>query len=322
MNGDQAGHAVTSPSAAGPGPGAPRAVAALPATPGVYRFRDSSGRVLYIGRASALRSRVASYWSDLGGRAHLAPMVARVARIEAVSCDSPHEAAWLERNLLEASMPAWNRTPGGQESAVYIRLDARPAAPGLAVGYLPRPAPGLRYFGPYLGGLRARQAVAGLDRILPLCYAGTRLRGIRLDLARARGHGGAEAGGLIRTITAVLDRQPDAVAWAGGELDRLRDRAAGMLAFELAARVHAERLALDWVTSPQRVTTVAAADFDVYGWAGGVLVHFAVRGGRLCAWSQRRCGRDRAGPRLAATPGCWAGFALRNAELAAGLIRG
>lgn len=303
-------------------PRVPRALAALPGTPGVYRFRDTSGRVLYIGRATALRGRVASYWSDLGNRAHLAPMVARVARVEAVSCDSTHEAAWLERNLLETSMPAWNRTPGGQESMVYIRLDTRPTRPGLTVGYLPRPAAWLRYFGPYLGGLRARQAVAGLDRILPLCYTGARLHGARLELARARGHGHPDRDRLIGAITAVLDRQPDAVAWAGGELDRLRDRAAGTLAFELAARIHAERQALDWVTSPQRVTTMAAADFDVYGWAGGVLVHFAVRGGRLREWSQRRCGRERAGPRLATTPGGWAGFARRNAELAAGLIRG
>jgi hypothetical protein len=74
-------------------------------TPGVYRFRDARGGVLYIGRATALRHRVASYWSDLRERGYPAPMVARVTRIEAVTCDSPHEAAWLERNLLEASLP-------------------------------------------------------------------------------------------------------------------------------------------------------------------------------------------------------------------------
>jgi excinuclease ABC subunit C len=103
--------------------GRPPVIGRLPGTPGVDRFRDGGGRVLYIGRASSLRSRVASYWSDLRERDHLVPMVARIARIEAVSCDSAHEAAWLERNLLETSLPSWNRTPGGQESAVFIRLD-------------------------------------------------------------------------------------------------------------------------------------------------------------------------------------------------------
>lgn len=100
------------------------AIAKLPLTPGVYRFRDAGGRVLYIGRATALRRRVASYWGDLGDRGHLAPMVARIARVEAVACDSAHEAAWLERNLLETSLPPWNKGAGGQEAPVYIRLRA------------------------------------------------------------------------------------------------------------------------------------------------------------------------------------------------------
>src|SRR5579875_2049517 len=83
----------------------PAAVRRLPSGPGVYRFRDSRDRVLYVGRATALRQRVGSYWSDLRDRRHLRRMVAAVARIEAVACASVHEAAWLERNLLEAAMP-------------------------------------------------------------------------------------------------------------------------------------------------------------------------------------------------------------------------
>jgi excinuclease UvrABC nuclease subunit len=135
-----------------------RAAASLPLAPGVYRFRDQAGRVLYIGRAVSLRRRVQSYWRDLGDRAHLAPMVARIARVEAVPCDSAHEAAWLERNLLGRRLPPWNRTPGGQEAEVWIRLSDSPRAPGLTV--VRRSAPG--DFGPYLGGLKVRDAVSGL----------------------------------------------------------------------------------------------------------------------------------------------------------------
>jgi excinuclease ABC subunit C len=50
-----------------------------------------------------------------------------------------------------------------------------------------------------------------------------------------------------------------------------------------------------------------------------MLVHFEVRDGRLCRWSQRGCGQARAAPRLTATPAGWAAFARRNAELAARL---
>jgi len=144
----------------------------LPAAPGVYRFRDDRGRVLYLGRAVSLRRRVISYWGDLGDRAHLAPMVARTDRVEAVVCDSAHEAAWLERNLLRASLPPWNRAPsGGQEKEVWIRLSESARTPGIAVVHRPTASPGVRYFGPYLGGLQVRRAVAGLSRVLPLAYA-------------------------------------------------------------------------------------------------------------------------------------------------------
>jgi excinuclease ABC subunit C len=298
----------------------PAAVARLPAAPGVYRFRDARGRVLYIGRATTLRSRVASYWSDLRDREHLAPMVAAVARIEAVACDPVHEASWLERNLLEAGLPRWNRTPGGQETVVYLRLDARPGSPGLAVSHLSRPDAGeVRYFGPYLGGLRARQAAAALGRILPLAYAGAQLRGAHRDLARSRGVTAADRDRIARRLTAVLERQPDAVAAARGELEALRDRAARALGFELAGRIQAEIEALDWVTGPQRVTSMEPSDAEVHGWAAGVLVRFVITGGRLCAWSQRACGPAQAASRLAATPPGWAAFARRNAELAAAL---
>jgi excinuclease ABC subunit C len=292
-------------------------IARLPLTPGVYRFRDAAGQVLYLGRATMLRRRVASYWLDLRDRGHLTPMVAQVRTIEAVSCDSAHEAAWLERNLLTTSLPTWNRTVGGQEHPVYIRLDPRPARPGLSVAHLSANRPAVKYFGPYLGGRRARQAVKGLGRVLPLAYTGAELRGTRLDIARARGLAGADRGQCVETITAVLRREPDAVTGVRARLEELRERAAGVLAFELAADITSELRALDWVTSPQRASTMAATDFTASGWSGGVLSSFIVRHGQVCEWAQAACPESDAAARLAGTPPDWAGFAQRNAELAA-----
>ena len=295
-------------------------VARLPSEPGVYRFRDAGGRVLYVGRATALRSRVGSYWSDLRGRRHLTRMVAQVARIEAVACGSVHEAAWLERNLLETAMPRWNRMPGGQESKVYIGLSRQPSVPALAVVYQQVPASGRQYFGPYLGSVRARQAVAALHRIRPAAGAAATLRGAQRDLARARGHDLAAREADLDLLAAVLSQQPAAVAQARAELEVLRDRAAAGLAFEFAARVQTEIESLDWITGPQRVTSMDPGDLDVYGWAGGMLVHFGVQAGRLCQWSQRPCpDRATAEPGLAATPAGWVAFATGNAELAATL---
>jgi len=293
----------------------PEAVRRLPNTPGVYRFRDATGRTLYIGRATELRSRVSSYWSTLRDRPRLRRMVPAIERVEAVACDSVHEAAWLERNLLERRKPRWNRTRGGQEVAVHIHLDTGPATPGLRVTHLP--ADGA--FGPYLGGDRVRLAVAGLHRVHPLAYAGTRLGGAERDLAAKRGITPADHDRLTGALTAILRRDPPAVEAARTALAELRDRAADRLAFEFAAQVQAELLALDWITGPQRATTGDPSDFTASGWSGGILIALVVRAGRVQEWRQRACTAAAAARHVAATPPSWHDFAHRNAVLAASL---
>ena len=293
--------------------------ALLPPAPGVYRFRDATGRVLYLGRAAHLRSRVASYWGDLRDRAHLAPMVNRVARVEAVVCDSAHEAAWLERNLLQARKPRWNRTPdGGQESEVWIRLSDDARAPGVTVAY--GPAEGDRNFGPFLGGRQARLAAAGLCRVLPLNYAGAGLTGMSREMARLRGADAADRPALARRAAAVLDRDPAAVAAVSARLVELRDAASASLAFELAAKLQQEIEALDWITAEQKVSRPGNADHDACGWSDGILVRFEIRSGRLTGWTLRACGDAAARRHLAGTPREWTAFAKRNAELAARLL--
>jgi excinuclease ABC subunit C len=288
--------------------------ARLPQAPGVYRFRDQAGRVLYVGRAVSLRRRVRSYWGDLGDRRHLAPMVARIARVEAVVCDSAHEAAWLERNLLKRRLPPWNRSPGGQEAEVWIRLSESSRTPGVTV--VRRPSPG--DFGPYLGGQKVRDAVTGLGRVLPLAYAGDGRAGTERDMARVRGASPGMRVELARAVGAVLGREQAAVARVRTELTARRDAPAAALAFEFAGRLQAELQALDWITEEQKVTR-AQGDADVCGWADGVLVCFEIRGGRMSGWRQRPCGAAAAGPHLARSPSPWAAFARRSAELAARL---
>jgi len=291
--------------------------ARLPSAPGVYRFRDARGRVLYLGRAVSLRRRVMSYWGDLRDRRHLRPMVARIARVEAAVCESGHEAAWLERNLLRGSVPPWNRSPeGGQETEVWIRLSESARAPGLSVVHVPQRGD----FGPYLGGQKARDAVSGLLRVMPLCYAGEGAGATSRDMARLRGVVPADRERLSAALRAVLSQDAAAVAVARTGLERRRDAASTALQFEFAARLQAEMEALDWITARQDVTNADLADFDVHGWADGVLVRFEMRGGRLTAWRQRPCREAAATPLVAATPPEWTAFASRNAALAAHLL--
>ena len=293
-----------------------RSVRELPTGPGVYRFRDDAGKVLYIGRARNLRRRVQSYWVNLGDRPHLQRMVRRIARVEGVWCDSEHEAAWLERNLLEHSKPRWNRTEGGAEVVGYIRLGDG-TKPGLRFEHLI--SGNALHFGPYLGGLRIRQAISGLHRVLPLQYtvAGD---GSAEEFGRLFGIGPGDRDALTRTAIAVLQRDPAAVGALRDELVRRRDRASAELRYEFAAKVQGEIEALDWICSEQKVAWLEPRDADVYGWADGVLVRFELRGGRMCTWTQRAAGEAAARKRVAETPELWRSFARRNAELAARLL--
>lgn len=294
------------------------AVAGLPGTPGVYRFRDATDRVLYVGRATHLRNRVGSYWGDLRDRPRLRRMVPQVARVEAVVCASVHEAAWLERNLLERAKPRWNRIRGGLEVPVCIRLDG---VGGLTVAHWPAPGSAATDFGPYLGGTRARLAVSALDRVLPLRYARAGLAGGVADLARIRGVDVEHRAGFLETITAVLSRRPAEVASVCEQLAGQRDRAAERLAFELAARIQEEIAAVEWIVAEQRVTPlVAVPDHDVTGWSDGLLVRFRFRGGRLSRWEQRPSTCADAQRLVAHTPSEWSDFAARNAELARRLL--
>jgi excinuclease ABC subunit C len=239
-------------------------------------------------------------------------MVPRVMRVEAVSCDSEHEAALLERNLLDHAKPRWNRM-AGTESIVYIGLHRE-----LEIRYTPD-GPGQRY-GPYLGGEKVRLAVSALNRVLPLAYAGPALGGFDRDMARVRGVAPDSRPAIHATLSAVLGGDAAARALVRAELSARRDAAAQALAFELAARIQAELMALDWILADQKVACVGAGEnVTIAGWAEGLLVTFDVREGWLRRWRQRACERAAAAALVEATPPRWRTFADRNAQLAAHL---
>src|SRR5690348_848156 len=175
----------------------------LPHAPGVYLFRDAGGQVVYVGRSRNLAARVRSYWSDLRDRPHLRRMVARVAWVEPVICESEHEAAFLESDLLERHPTRYNRTLG-MESRVWLRLSADPRSPGLDVVHDPTPADGASWFGPYLGWEPARQAAAGLLRLYPLRFTASAPSRSDRELARSLGVSEHDRLRLARAIRDVL----------------------------------------------------------------------------------------------------------------------
>lgn len=287
----------------------------LPAGPGVYRFAGDCGRTLYVGRAVDLRRRVGSYWGDLRDRRHLRRMVTRIARIDALACETGHEAAWLERNVLERSLPPWNRTAGGAEVPLSIVVDRDPPA----LRAVHEVSPGDLAFGPYLGGNQVRLAVSGLLRVFPVHYAAAGLSGSARDLARVRGFAAADGAELMERAIAILRRDPAAVAELSDQLAARRDAAAGALAFELAGRVQSEIEAIAWISEAQRVHVFGGTDAVAYGYADGLLLRLEITAGRLDGWRVRPTSARVAEPLLAGTPAPWRPFAQRNAELASAL---
>ena len=329
-------------------PAVKKALELLPHQPGVYILRDSTGRVMYVGRSRDLSSRVRTYWSDLGDRRHLVRMVERVAWLEPVLCTSEHEAAFLESDLIGRHRARYNRTLG-MESCVWMRLDASPSAPSLDVVHEAHPGDGAAWFGPYLGWEAARQAASGLQRLYPIRYSSTGMSRSDGELGRSLGVMPGDTAELAKRIERVLRREPAAISAAVRDLEAMRDRAAEAQMFEHAALLQQQVRGLLWVTEPQKLSALEPFDHDfcATGIAGGVavLVILALRKGRLTqrhmlplspagAWREALAahghGRTaaRAKPVPMTLPGQraaravhreWVELARQNAELMAGL---
>jgi excinuclease ABC subunit C len=290
----------------------------LPTEPGVYRFRDDAGRVMYSGRATSLRSRVGSYFTDVRDRPHLVRMVARIRRVEALVCASVHEACWLERNLHTRGLPRWNRATAGQEVPHYVRVDLSHTLPAVTAVHRPDAQGGL-LFGPFLGGWKVRTALSGLHRVLPLSYAGTRMHGSQQDLAEIRQVSPSDRDRLLHEVTAVLGRDQAALARTSALLVALRDEASAGQRYEQAKRIQDEIACIAWITAEQRVAAMDPIDATAAGWSDGLLVRLEIRNGLLDGWRQVACSPATAERHLAATPPEWTEFAAVNAELAARL---
>ena len=122
----------------------------LEAKPGVYLFRASDGSLLYVGKASSLRSRVRSYFNESSsdGRYFVPLLQDSLADIETIVTATEKEAALLESELIKSHRPRYNVHLRDDKDFLSLRLDPRQAFPRLEVVRRPR-ADGARYFGPY-----------------------------------------------------------------------------------------------------------------------------------------------------------------------------
>ena len=121
----------------------------LPERPGVYIMRDSSDKVIYVGKSRNLKNRVSQYFGNTAKNAKTARMVASVRRFECIHCDTEIEALTLENTLIKQHTPRYNIRLKDAKSYPYIKLTGE-EYPRLIMTRK-RLDDGGRYFGPYSG---------------------------------------------------------------------------------------------------------------------------------------------------------------------------
>jgi len=134
----------------------------LPRSPGVYVFRDRTGKILYVGKAKDLRSRVKSYFYG-DERKKVQDLVASVSQIEALETDGELEALVLEIRLIAEHLPRFNAHGKRWRRFAYLKLDPSEAWPRLKIARAVDPNDGATYLGPFASSGRATLAKEALE---------------------------------------------------------------------------------------------------------------------------------------------------------------
>lgn len=140
-------------------------LATLPEGPGVYLFKDKLGRVLYVGKAVNLKSRVRSYFhGEDSTRPWLKNMIQQIADVEVIATCSEKEALILECNLIKLYRPPFNIRFKDDKAYPFLKVSINEPFPALIVTRQPKDD-GDRYFGPYPDGKALRETLELLKRL-------------------------------------------------------------------------------------------------------------------------------------------------------------
>ena len=139
----------------------------LPLTPGVYFYKDSTGEIIYIGKAAKLRNRVRQYFQNNRQRdPKTEAMIREIKDLEWMEVDSELDALFLEAELIRRYLPRYNILLRDDKSLAYVRIDYDSDYP--TVSFTRRPLDdGARYFGPYTSVYATRQALRLLRKVFP-----------------------------------------------------------------------------------------------------------------------------------------------------------
>jgi excinuclease ABC subunit C len=272
------------------------AVGSIPEQPGVYRFRDSSGRVIYVGKAKSLRQRLNSYFADL---ANLHPrtqtMVTTAAGVEWTTVNTEVEALQLEYAWIKEYDPRFNVKYRDDKSYPYLAVTMGDEFPRVQVMRGAK-RKGTRYFGPYAHAWAIRETVDLLLRVFPVrtCSSGVFKRAGQIGRPCLLGYIEKCSAPCVGRVDEEQHRRlaEDFCDFMAGKTERYVKRlerdmrqASDELKFEQAARLRDDIAALSRAMEKNAVVLADGTDADVFALSEDELEAavqvFHVRDGRI-----------------------------------------
>ncbi|MDG3011238.1 excinuclease ABC subunit UvrC [Rhodococcus sp. D2-41] len=272
------------------------ATGTIPTAPGVYKFRDPHGRVVYVGKAKNLRSRLSNYFADLSTlHPRTRQMVTTAASVEWTVVGTEVEALQLEYNWIKEFDPRFNVRYRDDKTYPVLAVSVGEEYPRLFVYRGPR-RKGVRYFGPYSHAWAIRETLDQLLRVFPArtCSAGVFKRHNQIGRPCLLGYIDKCSAPCVGRVSAAEHRHivDDFCDFLAGKTDRLMRQveqqmqaAAEELDFERAARLRDDLGALRKALEKQAVVLGDGTDADVVSFAyddlEAAVQVFHVRGGRV-----------------------------------------